>query len=354
MPRRRHRRRAGVGPPPSSLLPPASPDSSPLQGGGREGGPAPGSAAVPPASREARTRMRAFGLPCRRDAGAPRQFTDGRDREDPRPGRPAPGSTPHPTSPLPGGRREDGLSTAIALGRSGGGLTGFAVRAGASPSFRRRPRISVANPYPTSLLDRWEESGSVSLRRTSAKISRCDRPESGRIQEAGSGRCCPLPGRRAPGGGKAERGAPVHALRNAGAAAAGTDPEGGSAEDAFRAPARRLRFGGPPLRLTGPIRGGAGHARDGRGRGLAVMRRQSRRDGATPYPAAGLLPAPAAPGTGQGQAAPNSPCETRLSGAWKLARGRNVPYMNIMRQRAEFNDLGRPAPIGGRNCGFVA
>ena len=80
--------------------------SSPLQGGGREGGPAAGSAGVPPASREARTRMRAFGPPCRRDAGAPRRFTDERDREAHRPG--CTRSTPLPTSPLKGGRREDG------------------------------------------------------------------------------------------------------------------------------------------------------------------------------------------------------------------------------------------------------
>ena len=84
--------------------------SSPLQGGGREGGPTPGSAGVSPASREARTRMRAFGPPSRRDAGAPRQLTDERDREDPRPGCRTPGSTPLPTSPLPGGRREDGAA----------------------------------------------------------------------------------------------------------------------------------------------------------------------------------------------------------------------------------------------------
>ena len=88
--------------PPSSLLPPS--------GGGREGGPTPGSAGIPPASREARTRMRAFGPPSRRDAGAPRQFTDERDRESPRPGRRAPGATPLPTSPLPGG----GVKTAAA------------------------------------------------------------------------------------------------------------------------------------------------------------------------------------------------------------------------------------------------
>ena len=80
--------------------------SSPLQGGGREGGPAPGSAGVPPASREARTRARAFGPPCRRDASTPRQLTDERDREGPRPGRRTPGSPPLPASPLPGGRRE--------------------------------------------------------------------------------------------------------------------------------------------------------------------------------------------------------------------------------------------------------
>ena len=94
-------RAAAVFSPPPFFFP------SPLQGGGREGGPAPGSAGVPPASREARTRVRAFGPPGRRDAGAPRQFTDERDRGGPRPGRPAPGSTPLPTSPLPGGRRED-------------------------------------------------------------------------------------------------------------------------------------------------------------------------------------------------------------------------------------------------------
>ena len=100
--RRHHYRRAGVRG--RRFL------SSPLQGGGREGGPAPGCAGVPPASRVARTRMRAFGPPSRRDVGAPRQFTDERDRESPRPGRPAPGSTPLPTSPLPGGRREDGAA----------------------------------------------------------------------------------------------------------------------------------------------------------------------------------------------------------------------------------------------------
>ena len=70
----------------------------------RRRGRAPGRAGVSPASREARTRMRAFGPPCRRDAGAPRQFTDERGQEDPGPGRPAPGATPLPTSPLPGGR----------------------------------------------------------------------------------------------------------------------------------------------------------------------------------------------------------------------------------------------------------
>ena len=53
--------------------------------------------------------MRAFGPLCRRDAGAPRQFTDEGDREGPRPGRGA-GSTPVPTSPLEGGRREDGVA----------------------------------------------------------------------------------------------------------------------------------------------------------------------------------------------------------------------------------------------------
>ena len=71
--------------------------------------PVPGCAGVSPASREAR---KGRG---RRDAGAPRQFTADRDREGPRPGRRAPGSTALPTSPLPGGRSEDGVSSAIAL-----------------------------------------------------------------------------------------------------------------------------------------------------------------------------------------------------------------------------------------------
>ena len=103
---RRHRyRRAGSAPPPPSLLPPVF--SPPPFRGEVGGGPAPGCAGVPSASRETRTRVRAFGPPCRRDAGAPRQSTDERDREGPRPGRRASGSTPLPTSPLPGGRRED-------------------------------------------------------------------------------------------------------------------------------------------------------------------------------------------------------------------------------------------------------
>ena len=73
--------------------------SSPLQGGGREGGPAPGCAGVPLAPREARTRMRAFGPPGRRDAGAPRRFTDERNREYPRPGCGAPWVNPPPDLP---------------------------------------------------------------------------------------------------------------------------------------------------------------------------------------------------------------------------------------------------------------
>ena len=92
----------------SSLLPAASSDSSPLQGGGREGGPAPGCAGVPPASREARARMRAFGPPCRRDAGASRQFTDERDREVPVRAAQPPGVNPPPDLPPEGGRRENG------------------------------------------------------------------------------------------------------------------------------------------------------------------------------------------------------------------------------------------------------
>ena len=82
----------------SSPLP--APTPPPFQGGGREGGPAAGSAGVPPASREARTRMRAFGRPGRRDAGASRQFTDERDREYPRPGYGPPGQPP--SRPPPG------------------------------------------------------------------------------------------------------------------------------------------------------------------------------------------------------------------------------------------------------------
>ena len=105
--RRRRYRRAGAGgfrflPSPLLFSPP------PFQGGGREGGPAAGSAGVPPASREARTRVRAFGPPSRRDAGAPRQFTDERGRESPRPSGCSPGSTPLPTFPLPGGGAQPG------------------------------------------------------------------------------------------------------------------------------------------------------------------------------------------------------------------------------------------------------
>ena len=88
--------------PPFPLLPPS--------GGRSGGGSRPWVRRVPPASREARTRMRASGPPCRRDAGAPRRFTDERDRESSRPGGPAPGSTPLPTSPLEGGRSEDGAA----------------------------------------------------------------------------------------------------------------------------------------------------------------------------------------------------------------------------------------------------
>ena len=108
------------GSPPFSLLPPS--------GGRSGGGSAPGCAGAPPASREARTRrMRAFGPPGRRDAGAPRRSTDERDREGPRPGCGA-GSPPSRPPPLPGGRRED----------PGGGGTVTAARAPAPtpPSFR--------------------------------------------------------------------------------------------------------------------------------------------------------------------------------------------------------------------------
>ena len=161
--------------------------SSPLQGGGREGGPAPGCAGVPPASREARTRMRAFGPPCRRDAGASGQFTDERNREGPRPGRRAPGVNPPPdlppsrgeerrprgeerrrrgppscstiesaptgdpdSSPCSGKRSEDGVSSAITLGEVG--------RAGRShlEILRRRADIAIAGQGharpPSSLL----------------------------------------------------------------------------------------------------------------------------------------------------------------------------------------------------------
>ena len=84
--------------------------SSPLQGGGREGGPAPGSAGVPPAWRAEGPLPRSRFARCRRDAGAPRQFTDERGQEDPRPGRRTPGSTPPPDLPPEGGRREDGAA----------------------------------------------------------------------------------------------------------------------------------------------------------------------------------------------------------------------------------------------------
>ena len=132
--RRRRYRRAGAGHPQRRA---AVFLSSPLQGGGREGGPAPGCVGVPPASRKARTRARAFGPLGRRDAGASRQLTDERDREGPRPGCGA-GSTPLPTSPFRGEERsrEDArspptpdpeadrcrlLSSPLSGGRSGGG-----------------------------------------------------------------------------------------------------------------------------------------------------------------------------------------------------------------------------------------
>ena len=119
--------------------------SSPLSGGGREGAPAPGSAGVPPASREARTRMRALGPPCRRDAGAPRRFTDERDREGPRSGCGA-GSTPLPTSPLPGGRSESGRTRVHPRRRTGRrtlncdcpGVRGRAIAFGNIAAARRR------------------------------------------------------------------------------------------------------------------------------------------------------------------------------------------------------------------------
>ena len=91
--------------PPSSLLPPS--------GGGRSGGGRPWVRRVPPASREARTRMRAFGPSGRRDAGAPRQFTDERGREDPHPGRRAPGSTPSRPPPFQGGGEKTARSASL-------------------------------------------------------------------------------------------------------------------------------------------------------------------------------------------------------------------------------------------------
>ena len=146
--RHRHRRAGARG---RRFLPsPLSSSPPPFQGGGWEGGPAPGSAGVPPASREARTRVRAFGPPCRRDAGASGQFTDERGREAPRPGRRAPGVNPPPDlppsrgeerrrrgpppcsaiesgpqrgtltpPPVQGRRSEDGVSSAITLGEAG-------------------------------------------------------------------------------------------------------------------------------------------------------------------------------------------------------------------------------------------
>ena len=109
--------------------------SSPLQGGGREGGPAAGCAGVPPASREARTRMRAFGPPRRRGAGAPRRFTDERDREGPRPGRRASGSTP--SRPPPRAIALEIPSALLPPGRGAGGD---------NPAARLTPRAAGAGP----------------------------------------------------------------------------------------------------------------------------------------------------------------------------------------------------------------
>ena len=99
-PARRQRRRRGTRRP-DSLAPP------PFRGEvGR--GSRPGVRRRPAGLTRSVKRIRVFGPPGRRDAGAPRQLTDERDREGLRPGHRTPGSTPLPTSPLPGGRREGG------------------------------------------------------------------------------------------------------------------------------------------------------------------------------------------------------------------------------------------------------
>ena len=120
----------GAGDPPPDLPPVFSPP--PFQGGGREGGPAPGCAGVPSASRETRTRVRAFGPPSRRDAGAPRQSTDERDRKDPPTGPPSPWVNPPPDLPPSRGeeRRPRGEELeSQGVGRLGGiGIVGREAR----------------------------------------------------------------------------------------------------------------------------------------------------------------------------------------------------------------------------------
>ena len=103
------------GAPPPSLLPPSL-LSSPLSGGRSGGGSRPWVRRRPAGL--ARSANEDAGLRPARPAGRRRSrarcfFMDERDREGPRPGRRVLGSTPLPTSPPAGGRREDGVSGAV-------------------------------------------------------------------------------------------------------------------------------------------------------------------------------------------------------------------------------------------------
>ena len=110
--------------------------SSPLQGGGREGGPAPGCAA----SRRPRAkRERGRGPSARQAGGTPAHpggsRMSGTGKVPVRAAVP-PGSTPLPTSPLPGGRRED----------PGGRREDGAARLPVRPS--RAPQRGTPTPPP--------------------------------------------------------------------------------------------------------------------------------------------------------------------------------------------------------------
>ena len=91
--------------------------SSPLQGGGREGGPAPGCAGVPPASREAQTRM-----------------TQGGGEKTARPPCPPPCSAIESVPPCPTAAP---LTPPLPGGRSGGGSPPLGAPASRRPRAKR-------------------------------------------------------------------------------------------------------------------------------------------------------------------------------------------------------------------------